>query len=108
MRSSSFVVRQTRTNQELARPGNRTTAASVYIGEETNMKLSNPINSTDKNPKSANRLFYSKMVSSLLAAMACTMLTPKINHSNANYIDPREHSTDQTTKNIDPGYNWFY
>jgi len=72
------------------------------------MKLPNPINSTDKTTKPTNHLFYSKLVSSLLALMACTILTPKTNNHATNYIDPREHSTNQTTKDIDPGYNWFY
>jgi hypothetical protein len=40
--------------------------------------------------------------------MACTMLTPKTQNHAANYIDPRSHSTNQTTQNPDPGYNWFY
>ena len=72
------------------------------------MKLLNPINSTNKTTKATNHLFYSKLVSSLLALMACTILTPKTNHQTANYIDPREHVTNQTTKDSDPGYNWFY
>ena len=71
------------------------------------MKLPNPINSTNKTTKSTNHLFYSKMVSSLIALMACAMLTPKTNH-HANYIDPRGPTTDQTNKDIDPGYDWFY
>jgi hypothetical protein len=72
------------------------------------MKLPSPINSTNKITKLTNHLFYSKMVTRLLALMACTMLTPKINHQTANYIDPRERTTNQTTKEIDPGYDWFY
>jgi len=72
------------------------------------MNLPNPINSTNKTAKPTNHLFYSKMVSSLLALTWCTMLTPKINHPTANYIDPREHTASQSAKDIDPGYNWFY
>jgi hypothetical protein len=72
------------------------------------MKSPNSINSTDTPTKSTNRLFYSKLVSSLLALMACTILTPKTNNHAANYIDPREHTTNQSTKDSDPGYNWFY
>jgi hypothetical protein len=72
------------------------------------MKLPNPINSTNKITKPTNHLFYPKLVSGLLALMACTILTPKTNHPVANYIDPLSQSTDQTTKDPDPGYNWFY
>ncbi|MBV8100395.1 MAG: hypothetical protein JOZ31_14690 [Verrucomicrobia bacterium] len=72
------------------------------------MKLPNPINSTNKTTKATNPLFYSTMVTSLLALMACTILTPKTNHPTANYIDPRQHATNQTTKDADPGYDWFY
>lgn len=72
------------------------------------MKLPNLINSTNKNTKATNHLFYSKLVSSLLALMACTILTPKTNHQTANYIDPREHATKQTTQDPDPAYDWFY
>ena len=72
------------------------------------MKLPNPINSTNKIIKPANHLSYSTLVSSLLTLMACTMLTPKTNNHAANYVDPRPHATDQTTKDFDPGYNWFY
>jgi hypothetical protein len=72
------------------------------------MKLTNPINSTNKTTKSANHLFYSTMVSSCLALMACTMLAPHTQNHAANYIDPRATATHQTTKDADPGYNWFY
>jgi hypothetical protein len=72
------------------------------------MKLPHPINSTNKMTKPANHLFHSALVSSLLTLMACTMLAPKIHHETANYIDPRSPATDQTAKDFDPGYNWFY
>jgi hypothetical protein len=48
------------------------------------------------------------MVSSGLALMACTMLAPHTRNHAANYIDPRATATNQTTKDSDPGYNWFY
>lgn len=72
------------------------------------MKLPNPINSTNKTPKSTNHLSYSTMVSSCLALMACAMLAPHTQNHAANYIDPRAAATNQTTKDADPGYNWFY
>ena len=72
------------------------------------MKLPNPINSTNKTNKSTNHLYYSTLVSSFLTLMACTMLMPKTQHHAANYIEPRQQATNQTTKDTDPGYNWFY
>jgi hypothetical protein len=73
------------------------------------MKLPNPTISTNKTTtKSYNHLFCSTMVSSCLALMACTMLAPHTQNHAANYIDPRATATHQTTKDSDPGYNWFY
>jgi len=36
------------------------------------------------------------------------MLTPKIKNHTANYVDPRQHAAEQTAKDSDPGYDWFY
>jgi hypothetical protein len=72
------------------------------------MKLPSPINSTNKTTKSTSHLFYSKLVSSILTLMFCTLLMPKTQHHAANYIEPRQQATNQTTKDTDPGYNWFY
>ncbi|MBV8215496.1 MAG: hypothetical protein JOZ08_19975 [Verrucomicrobia bacterium] len=72
------------------------------------MKLLNPIYSTNKTTKSTNHPFYSKLVSSLLTLAICTMLTAKTQNHGANYVEPREHATNQTVQDPDPGYNWFY
>ena len=72
------------------------------------MKLPSPINPTNKTNKSANHLFYSKLVSGFLTLMTCAMLTQKTQHHTANCVEPRHQATNQTTKNIDPGYDWFY
>jgi hypothetical protein len=88
--------------------GNRTVPDPVYIGKEVTMKLPNPINSTNKTNKSTNHLFYSTLVSGFLTLVTCAMLTPKTQHHAANYVEPRHQATDQTTKDIDPGYDWFY
>ena len=72
------------------------------------MQLPNPINSTNRTNKSTNHLFYSMLVSGFLTLVTCTMLTPKTQHHAANYVEPRHQATNQTTKDIDPGYDWFY
>jgi hypothetical protein len=72
------------------------------------MKLPNSINSTNKIIKPANHPYYSTLVSGLLTLMACTMLTPKIKNHAANYVDPRQQAAEQTAKDSDPGYDWFY
>ena len=88
--------------------GNRTVPDPVYIGKEVTMQLPNPINSTNRTNKSTNHLFYSMLVSGFLTLVTCTMLTPKTQHHAANYVEPRHQATNQTTKDIDPGYDWFY
>jgi hypothetical protein len=72
------------------------------------MKLLNPINSTKKSTKFTNHVFPSTMVSSFLALLLCTTVTPKTQNHSANYIDPRPSTSNQTTQATDPGYNWFY
>ena len=72
------------------------------------MKLSNPLNLTNKISKPTNHLCYSTVVSGLLTLMTCTMLTPKIKNHAANYVEPRQHAAEQTAEESDPGYNWFY
>jgi len=80
-----------------------------YISEkEVTMKSSHPIKRTNQPTKSTNYLFPSTMVSSFLALMACTTLTPKTQNHSANYIDPKATAANQSAQVSDPGYNWFY
>jgi hypothetical protein len=72
------------------------------------MKFPGPIDSTDKTTRPTNHLFYSALVSGSLTLMACTILMPKTRNHAANYTDLHRHTTDQTAKDIDPGYDWFY
>lgn len=72
------------------------------------MNLPNPMNSTNKIPKPANHLFHSTMVSSCLALMACTTLTPNTQKQTANYIDQKASPTHETTNDSNPAYSWFY
>jgi hypothetical protein len=90
-----------------ARQGNRTAPDSVYIGKVI-MNLPSPINSTDKPTSPGNYLLRSAMVSSCLALMACTMLTPTPQNHAANYIDPKTSPTHQTANDAAPAYSWFY
>jgi hypothetical protein len=72
------------------------------------MNLPNPINSTNRIAKPTNHLFHSKMVSSCLALMACTMFVPNTQKQAANYIDPKAGVTKETTNDSAPAYSWFY
>jgi len=52
--------------------------------------------------------FHSALTAGILALLTCTTLVPKTKNHRANYIDVRPPATNQTTNQIDPGYNWFY
>jgi hypothetical protein len=72
------------------------------------MKLTDPMNVTNKILKPANHLLHSTMVSSCLALLACTTLAPNPQKPAANYIDPKARMANGTIKDSDPGYEWFY